>query len=205
MGFLNILLVVASLAVIFVIAYAVRRHTRQQDEINRRFLEEEEAANSVRKKEIESELFYTPDLAALPAIPEGDPHSVKRCAKRTMLRLPRPMTNLELKKQYGLAQMDSIAQYEENFNEYLKAITAWAGDLAEAGELRDALVLLNEAVSLGSEFRNSYKLAADIHVKNRDEIKLQELRFKVTANHFKDPAVRNHVVEYIDSKLASEW
>jgi len=205
MGYLNIVLVVATGLLMIIVAFAARKNINKQKILNRRFIEEEDAANAVRKKDIKPELFYEPDLTVLPPIPENDPHKVERSRKRTMIRFTEPITNLELKKQYGIAQMDVIAQYEENFNDYLKALTAWAGELIENDDLQNASIILEEAMNLGSEFRNTYKFAADIHVRKKDEIALQSLRFKVTANHFKDPAIRQHVVAYIDSKLSSEW
>jgi len=198
-------LIILTVLVIVFLIYKTRAHTKKQNAVNQRFLDAEDAANAVRKKDIEPELFYTASLMAFPPLPESDPHHVVRCARRTMIRFPRPMTNLELKQQYGPAQMENIVMYEDNFHSYLKAITAWAGDLVEVEDFAGAKLILDEAIALGSEFRNTYKLAADIYVRNRDEVGLQNLRFKVADNHFKDPAIRQHVVEYIDSKLASEW
>ena len=204
-GFWNSFLIIASLWFIVIFVFRGQRWEKQQDDVKRRFVEEEDAANSVRKKEIPPEMFYSADLTRFAPIPEGDPHKVERCAKRKMIRFPEPITNLELKKQYGPAQMESLALYEENFNEYLKALTTWAGALVEKGELNDALTILDEAISLGSEFRNTYRLTADIYAMNNSEIDLQGLRHKVNSNHFRDPAVLQHILEYIDNKLPSEW
>jgi len=177
------------------------RGTKKQEEINLRFIEAEEAANSVRKKEIPPEMFYVADLALLPPVPEDDPYKVERCANRKMIRFATPVTNLELKQKYGLAQMDNIALYEENFHEYLKALTIWAAALTDENQDDAALSILEHAILLGSEFRNTYKLAADVCVRFNDADGLTFLREKVEDNYFKDPTVRQHVLEYVDTKL----
>lgn len=176
-----------------------RRHSKKQEEIKARFFEEEEAANSVRKKDIEPELFYTPDLSVLPPLPPDDPHQIERAAKRTMLRFPQPMTNLELKKNYGLAQMDIIAQYEENFSEYLKALTKW-GVATATENPADALTILETVAALGGEFRDTYKTAADIYAARGDSEKLDALFTRAEENYFRDPSIKRQILDYIETK-----
>ena len=200
-GIINIVLLLSTIVLIIVIAVMSRKHGKQQDDINRRFLEAEEAANSVRKRELDPELFYTADLAGLPPVPENDPHKVLRASKRTMIRFNSPVSNLDLKKRYGPSQMDSIALFEENFNDYLKALTEWAASLAEEDKAGDALLVLKQAIVLGSEFRNTYKLAADIYAARRDTKSLDALLQYAEENYFRDPAVQNHVIEYISEKI----
>ena len=178
-----------------------RKHRRKQEEINRRFFEAETAANQVRKKELGQELYYVADLSRLPEIPDSDPHMVLRASKRPMIYFRQPLTNLELKQTYGLAQMETIAQHEENFNEYLKSLTNWANELLEKNQETDALYVLDYAISLGAEFRNTYKLAADLYTKREDIHNLDYLVDKINRNHFHDPTIRQHVLDYVKGKI----
>jgi hypothetical protein len=195
---INLLLLFGSVVLIGWIAVRGARHNHKQDKLRSRFLRDEEAANNVRKREIDPELFFVADLSALPPVPEDDPHKVHRTARRTMIRFQTPMSNLELKQQYGPSQMDIIALYEENFHEYLKALTNWAAAIAEERPT-DALLILEIAVALGSEFRQTYKLAADLMPDKHD--KLHTLRKYAEQNHFHDEAMRASVVAYINEKL----
>ncbi|MCL2388566.1 MAG: hypothetical protein FWC89_13625 [Defluviitaleaceae bacterium] len=199
MVYVSVILLALSVTLIVAVLMNGRSHRRKQEEMNRRFLEEEEAANAVRKKDIDADLYYTANLSALPQLPNPDPHQVERCANRTMIRFAEPISNLELKKQYGLAQMDVIAQYEENFTEYLKSLTKWAMDIAE-NQQEDALKIVEEVVTLGGEFRDTYRLAADIYVAKNDHDGLNTLLINATENHFKDPAIRRQVLDYISLK-----
>jgi hypothetical protein len=194
-AFFSMFFVFGLIVLAIFIALRSRRHRTTQDSVNEEFLRAEEAANSVRKKEISPELFYEADLSALPPIPEGDPHKVERAAKRVMIKFDEPMSNLELKQQYGPAQMGFIAQYEENFNEYLKALTAWAGSVMEAAP-HDARAILEHAIMLGSEFRNTYKLASSLY----NNAELSELEETINDMHFHDEAVRKHILDFIDEK-----
>jgi hypothetical protein len=200
MGIVSILLLAASVGLMAAVMINGRRHSRKQEEINRKFFEAEEAANMVRKKEIDPELYYQANLSELPQIPEGDPHQVERCAKRTMIRFEKPLSNLELKSRFGLSQMDTIAQCEENFNEYLKSLTKWASDLS-AEDQNNALIILEKVVELGGEFRDTYRLAADIYSSRGDKPALTALLSNAEKNHFRDPAVRNSILEYINSHI----
>ena len=195
---LNLVLVILSFTLMMALAIKHSVNRRRQEEMNNVFLEEEAAANNTRRKEIDPGLYYTPNLSAHPPIPEGDPHRVERAASRKMIYFRQPMTNLELKKQYGPQQMETIAHQEENFNEYLKALTNWAVSLHENGKNDEALQILEYTLSLGSEFRNTYKITADIYAQNKNKNALEALHKTASEHHFRDSAIRNHILEYIE-------
>ena len=201
MNWVNLVLLIASIVLIIVVALSTKRHGKQQDAKNRRFLEEEQAANLARKREIEPELFFHADFDKLPRVHESDPHKVLRTSKRTMIRFDVPESNVELKKRYGVGQLDSITLYEENFHDFLKSLGEWAAALHAGGNAYDALQILEYALALGTEFRGTYRLAADIYHYEQDTHALRQLLHVAANNHFKDPAVREHVLSYIEEKL----
>ena len=198
---LNISLLIASIILIVVVAIVTKRHGKLQDTKNRRFLEEEQAANVARKREIEPELFFYADLINLPRISESDPHKVLRTSRRTMIRFEKPESNVELKKRYGVAQLESITLYEENFVDFLKSLGDWAQALHDEGNIGDAIQVLEYAIQLGSEFRATYRLAADIYTNCRDSHALGQLFQMAQQNHFKDPIIQEHILSYIEEKL----
>jgi len=199
--FVNLAVLAVTLLVIVVIALVSRKHIKKQSEIRRLFLEEEEHANNVRKRDLDPELYFVPDLSHLPALPQGDPFKIERCAKRTIVRLDPPMSNLELKKLYGPAQMELIAQYEENYVEFLRCLNEWGISLTSEGRNADALKVLEYAISLGTEFRTTYKQAADIYAAAENYSALEALYEQASETLFRDPAVQKHVLSYVDQKL----
>lgn len=198
---INLILLVASIVLIIFVAVASKRHGRNQDAINARFLEAEREANSARRREIEPEHFFEPDFSALPEMGDADPHSVLRAAKRKMLRFAEPLSNLELKKKYGPANLESITAYEENFSDFLKSLGEWAKALRESGNQNGAMQVLAYAIGLGSELRGTYRLAADIFWERRDARSLGQLLAAARDNYFSDSAVQEHILDYIGAKL----
>ena len=186
---------------IFFVAIQSARMRRKQSKLTQRFLHDENEANSVRKQPLDPELFFTADLKELPLMPEGDPHKVERAANRKMIRFDKPMSNVELKKRYGRLQLEYLAHYEENFNDYLRCLTKWGEALVQEENPADALRVLHHAISLGSEYRNTYKLTADIYANAKDTENLEELLSKVVFYTFRDPATANHIITYIQEKI----
>jgi hypothetical protein len=187
-------------AIIFVAIQSVRVK-RRQSKLIQRFLHEEDAANAVRKKPLDPELFFTADFKNLPPLPEDDPHKVLRAASRKMIRFDKPMSNVELKNKYGRLQLEYLAHYEENFNDYLRCLTKWAEALVQEDNPADALCILLHAVDLGSEFRNTYKLIANIYADAKDLEELEEFLSKTVFHTFRDPATANHIIAYVQDKI----
>ncbi|MCL2203209.1 MAG: hypothetical protein FWB88_04660 [Defluviitaleaceae bacterium] len=177
------------------------RMRRKREKLTREFLRSEDVANHVRQRPLEEELFYVADLGKLPPLPEGDPYKVERAAKRKMVRFTLQASNVELKARYGRLQLEYLAHYEENFNDYLRALTKWAEALFLENNTADALYILEHAMEMGSEFRNTYKYAADIYAAAHNTDKLDELLSKVVFHTFRDPATANHIIEYIQGKI----
>ena len=203
---INVVLIAATIIAIIVVLTKSRLHTRKKEQLHKQFIDQEAEANAVRKKEIDPELYFVPDLSELPAVPEGDPNRVERSSKRPMIYFRTPKTNLELKREYGPAQMDILAQHEENFNEYLKCLTSWATELSATGEPQDtsdALLILGYAIAHGAEFRNTYKITADIYAKAGEKSTLEALYDMAKNNHFRDPAIRQHILEHIQRHIAN--
>ena len=198
---LNVIVLVATITLIICLAMATKRRGRLQDAITRRFLEEEQAANAARKREIDPELYFEANLELLPPIPENDPHNVLRASRRTMLRFPEPLSNVELKKMYGVAQLESITLYEENFHDFLRTLGEWAKALHGENNQSGALQVLAYAIGLGSELRGTYKLAAEIFSEKRDRRSLEQLLQAALDNHFNDKTVQEHIVSYIEEKI----
>ena len=200
---LNAVLLLSSIVLIIVVAAVTKRHGKLQDAKNRRFLEEEQAANLARRREIEPELFFYADLSKLPPIDERDQFKVLRTSKRKMIRFTEPKSNIDLKLNYGPSQLDSIALYEENFHDFLKSLGEWAAALAADGLTDDALQVLEYAINHGTEFRAAYKLAADIYAYEQDRAALEYLLQAAQNNHFNDPAMQEHVLQHIEDKISA--
>ena len=197
-AYFTIFLFSATIWLIIFMNYKSNRGTRINREKNKRFFQQDAEANNARRREIDPDLFFIPDLNPLPPIESNDPHQVMRAASRTMIYFKEPISNIELKKQYGPSQLASITQYEENFNDFLNCITKWARDLFDKKDFSSAKLLVEYAMDLNSEYRNTYKLAADLYSLNIFNDKtLESLAKIVEQKEFKDPAMQKNILEYI--------
>ena len=189
-------------AILF-IAIQSARMNRKREKLTQQFLMEDDKSNTIRTRPLDPDIFYTADFTRLPPLPEGDPHRVERTAGRKMVRFTQHLSNIELKKRYGRLQLEYLAHYEENFNEHLRALNKWAEALLLEENPRDALTIFEHAIELGSEFRKTYKYAADIYTQQKNAEKLEELLSKVVFHTFRDPATANHIIEYVQGKLTA--
>ncbi|MDR1704544.1 MAG: hypothetical protein LBS19_07650 [Clostridiales bacterium] len=177
-----ILILVVSLSIGFIILKHFRNKGYGKEFED--YVKEEIAANAVKSKEIEPELYFVPGLSGLPVRAddgaEDSPalrrqrEALKRAQKK-MIRLPAPMTNTELKFKYGTVNIEIISEYEENFFTYIYALNGWAEALLEEGDEAGAERVLYHAVTAGAETSKTFTMLADIYYKNGDVQAMREL------------------------------
>jgi hypothetical protein len=184
-----------------------RRNFRSRYKPRDKFIADEREANSARKREVEPEFFYTPDVSMLPFDERAEGQIAKRqekvsvCAAKTMLRFPKKLSNLELKKAYGLANLERITFYEENYGAYVSALAAWAEALLDAdADNPDAARILEHTVELGSEFRKTYTLLADYYARRGDASALERLGDAADAA-FEDGVIKRQLINRITRTL----
>jgi hypothetical protein len=163
--------------------------------------EAEREANSARRREIDPSLYFTADLRQLPAMPADDKPAQKAAAHaaKTMVYFSEPISNITLKMTYGPGQLEKIAQYEENYQTFIRALLEWAESLAQNGNKKDALRVVEYTVAMGSEFKKSYILAVDLYAGEKD--KLSALNETVQCRPFKDAQIKKIILHYIDDAL----
>ena len=154
-------------------------------------LNEDYAAGLSRSRDVGEEFFYSPDMAALPVVEYSaddvaKPHpayvwqeKVLAATKREMLRFDRTYTNVELKQMYGSANLEYVAQNEENFTNFIHAMRFWAEALIADDRQDEARKVLEESISAGSEQSQSYTLLGDIYASTENHDALQELHARL--------------------------
>ena len=169
------------------------------------YLEEDKAANTARRRDVEPEFFYTPDIDSLPINDDAEEkikekqEKVIRCAENTMVLFPEKRTNIELKKAYGVANLEKVVGYEENYQRYISALIEWAEALIEHNNSEDAAEILEKTVEMGSEFRKTYTHLADYYASKGNSQGLNYLMDKV-AELFTDEGIKQRLLQYIMDK-----
>lgn len=183
------------LVVVVTITFLIRRAFRGHHNLRNQFMEAEQKANTARSRDVEQEHFYTPDISLLP---KGAPEAVQSAAERTMVRFPQKRSNLELKSSYGIANLEKVTGFEENYTRYVSALVSWADDLLEDNET-DAIKVFEHTVELSSEYRKTYMRLADHY----NEAKKLDYLLDRVAEVFTDEGIRKQLTLYIMDKKES--
>ncbi len=146
------------------------------------FLEKERQANMTRRKDIPMEFYITPDTGNLP-VKDYSHHpglsakqeQVLKAAKNTMLKFPKPKSNLEIKTEYGVANLEVIINYEENHQAYLRRLLEWAELLKREGYTEDTQKVLSEAVDFGADNFRTFQLYAETCKDLEDTDRLKQI------------------------------
>ena len=173
-----------------------------------KLLEDDMNANYTRSRDIEADKFFTPDFSVLPirstakgAILQKQEMVIGSASKK-MVYFSKQMSNIELKSRYGLATLDKITSYEENYTRYISALISWAEALLDNGgheQKKDAIAILENTVSLGSDYRKTYKLLADHYVENAD-VKGLDYLLDGIRSAFRDEGIKRSLLNYITDK-----
>lgn len=83
--------------------------------------------------------------------------------------------NLELKQMYGIANLESIIQYEDNFSSFMSVSFNWAKALSDADMKNEAIQVLEEILKLGLDTSKPIILLADLYKEKNIINKLEQL------------------------------
>lgn len=173
------------------------------------YFELERQANMARKKTIDEDLYYEPDMEKLP-IKEYSPNDeqnskllkaqelVFRKSKLKMIKFNSYKSNMELKMEYGFANLEHIATYEENFNEFMSALTNWGEQLINQNNLDDGELVLQFAIKNGCDLSKTFILLADMYYNKNSKEKLNEL-YELVWNL--ELTSKSKIASYIKSKM----
>ena len=160
--------------ILIVIQLYLKKSTRSGSERSKKYWEREQKANSTRKQDI-STLNYIKWDDSLPAIDNSltladilnnSPEALKAYNNIQTLKTE-PMLNLseysntDLKLKYGVANLDTLTQYEDNYTSFIKSLSELGHILIEHKDISDATAFLEYAVRIGSDIRLTYSLYSE--------------------------------------------
>ena len=160
--------IVFGMLLVFLFTRRLNRAGREHGKKMAEFIQAEHESNFTRRKELPDELFFVPDASELPPPPpNGDGRLVwiyKRitdlCGER-MIKADESLSNIELKKMYGAANLDVIIGYEENYATFIRYLNEYAEKLIKAESFAEARKTMDICISAGSDVSRSFILAAD--------------------------------------------
>ena len=85
------------------------------------------------------------------------------------------ITNTELKLQYGVANLDTLIKYDQNYTTLARTLQVWAEKLYKESYEAEARTILEFAVSTHTDVSGSYKLLTEIYQKSGEQDKIKNL------------------------------
>lgn len=136
-----------------ILAYYIRKGDAAQQKVQDDFWEKERLSNTVRKKDISKLDYITIPLEKIPVkLCTSTEAKLFALANKPMLNFV-GMTNTDLKLAYGTANLEILAEYENNFLDFVSLLPDYVEELIEAGETETAQMLLEFAISVNANSR----------------------------------------------------
>lgn len=144
------------------------------------FLELDAEANNVRKQPLDSLHYITIPIESLPFFSGIDEkitsyqETIKNLSEKPIVNLS-SITNVDLKMEYGAANLPILSQYDQNFTMLARTLLQWGTRLHELGYDQEAIQVLSFGIDCQTDARGNYILLAQLYQKQGDTKAIQHL------------------------------
>lgn len=168
---------------IIVTAYAaIRRHKAMNSEIElwQQFREREQQANWTRRQDISNLPYIKLPLEELPIGTVASDalvpfeNELRALAKQPICNL-NGISNTDLKLTYGAANLNALSECDTNYSTLVSLLANYAEKLSELSHPEEAKIVLEYAVSIGSDIAKSYEQLAAIYEAEQKPEKIRTL------------------------------
>lgn len=166
---------------IIILTISIRKSNKKMKEQNESFWEKEYQSNFVRKKPLDNLNYLTiPEHFLSMPVPEEDSRArdaldmLKHLSSQKIVNLT-GITNTDLKLTYGTANITVLTQYDQNYTQLAHALQQLAASLADNRHLKEAMEILEYAVSTKTDVSSSYLLLADLYLSDGHPEKIEDL------------------------------
>jgi hypothetical protein len=169
---MNLAFLASFIAFILFLTIAMRRQSKKTREMNDAFWEREKQANSVRRKSLDGLNYVKIPLETFPTHILQQDSTVQECIATLETLTSKKIVNLtgytntDLKLEYGTASITELSEYDSNYTALVRTLQKWADILLETGYMDEAAVLMEYAVSIGTDVGRSYYELARYYVAN---------------------------------------
>ena len=169
--------------IIFIIwlAYEMRKADKIHKKRTLSFWERESESNNTRRKSLDLLDYVKIPLERLPVhILENDVtvisclDTLRRLQNTKIVNLT-GYSNTDLKMQYGVANLNDLTEYDQNFTELVTTLQTCAKVLYDADYITETATILEYAVNIHSDVSASYLLLAKIYDKTGQTDKITSL------------------------------
>lgn len=164
------------------------------------FWEREEKANFARSKDISTLSYLKVSEAELPFSNSAEDEQetylegeVKKFLNKKMINLS-AFSNTELKEQYGIANLDILSEYDQNFLLFIRNLSNWGCYLYEKNDLARAKQIMEYSISIESDISKVYTTLGHIYAA---EGNLQKINDLITTVENSDAALKTSIVRQL--------
>lgn len=171
------------------LTFQLRKSRNLNEKADDDFWENENMANSVRKKQLEDSDFVTFPFDKLPTEESFAPDPVPECLSILMALSDKKMVNLngisntEVKKRFGTANISILTEYDANYESFAKNIYLLCQHLYDMGRKEEALLLSEETILTGTDSLSHYKLIIQIYREQGNTAGISWLKEKAEELH----------------------
>lgn len=171
-----------SIVIIFVLwlNYEIFKSNRLSKKSRQEFLKKESQANQTRKVDISHLNYIQIPYDKLPMKDYDDAtinsyrDIILSQSDKKILNLS-GLSNTELKLKYGAANINLLAEYDNNFTVLVSILQKWGERLYQQGYYKEALAVLETAIDCKTDVRKTYELLARIYLEQGSPDKINEL------------------------------
>ncbi len=157
--------------------YQKRKSSKVEQDERASFIKRESEANLTRKQDISSLDYVILPTTGLPLKNSRD-KTLNQYIKTYLTYIDKKIINLshysntELKEQFGLPNLATLSQYDENFYSLTKLLNDWGLHLLEVNKLNEATQVLELAITIKTEITQSYVNLATVYAKQQHPEKI---------------------------------
>ncbi len=165
------------------IAYQRRKGDRATKKQSEAFWARERDANLSRKKDLSNLDYITIPFENLPFSDSSNKEilfiqkQLENLRDQKIVNLS-GLSNTDLKLSYGVANINLLSSYDQNFIVLVRSLNKWGELLLQDHNIPDATTVFEYAISCGSDISQTFLSLAGIYLDNRSYDKLIMLKEK---------------------------
>lgn len=169
------------LMVLGFISICLRRTERQEKAQWQSFWKKEDKSNLTLPQDI-SQLNYVDFSGVVLPFAKFQDDELKQYEQQVLELRDQKILNLngisntDLKLQYGVSNLGSLTQYDQNFILLVRTLNQWGHRLYELSHPQEAKTVLQFAVSIGSDIKATYELLLRIYQESGEKSGIEDLK-----------------------------
>lgn len=178
---MNLTFLASLIAFMLILSVVIKRQNKRTRKQEESFWAREARANSVRRKSLDGLNYIKIPLESFPTHILQNDADVLECISTLEALTSQKIVNLtgytntDLKLEYGTANITVLTEYDQNYTILVRTLQKWADILLETGYVDEASVLMEFAVSTGTDISRTYYELADYWISQGERFQAERL------------------------------